>query len=58
MTLPNFEKYRGYMGEFNMTVEEKDEVILALWTIMYYFIDQAFGQDPVQLCKKAKKTTT
>lgn len=58
MTLPDFEKYRGYMGEFDMTDQERDEVTLALWTIINHFIDQAFGEHPVQLCKKATKTNT
>lgn len=55
MSLPDFEKYRGYMGEFNMTDADKDEITLALWNIMNHFIDQAFGEDPVQQCQRAKK---
>lgn len=58
MTLPDLQKYRDFMSEFEMTDEEKDEVTLALWTIMNHFIDDAFGEHSVQLCKKAAKTIT
>lgn len=58
MTLPNLQKYRDYMSEFDMTDEERDEVTLALWTIMNHFIDQAFGEHSTQLCRKVARTGT
>ncbi|MFA4846305.1 MAG: hypothetical protein WC654_07165 [Patescibacteria group bacterium] len=58
MTLPDLEKYRGYMDEFNMTDADKDEITLALWNVMNHFIDQAFGEHSVQLCQKVEITNT
>jgi hypothetical protein len=56
MTLPDFEKYRGYMGEFDMTDADKDEITSALWNIMNHFIDQAYGEHSAQLACERTKT--
>lgn len=58
MMLPDLEKYRGYMGEFDMTDEERDEVTLALWSIMTHFIDHAFDERPTIRPNKAARTGT
>jgi|APHig6443717817_1056837.scaffolds.fasta_scaffold01152_2 hypothetical protein len=57
MTLPDFEKYRDYMREFNMTDADRDEITLALWNIMNHFIDQAYGEHSTQLGTNARKQT-
>lgn len=58
MTLPDLQKYRDYMSEFDMTDEERDEVTLALWSIMNHFIDQAFVGHSAQLYRKTSRTGT
>ena len=58
MTLPNLQKYRDLMSEFDMTDEERDEVTLALWSIMNHFIDQAFEERSAQPYRKAARTGT
>ncbi len=40
---PNYEKYRPFFKDFDMSDEQKDEYIDTLWLIMNSFADQAFG---------------
>ena len=55
MNLPDLEKYRPLTKNFDLSDEQKDELIIAVWTIMGEFVDQAFGVHPLQLAKKVKK---
>lgn len=52
---PELEQYRAYTKNFDISDEEKDELIMAVWVIMGEFVDLAFGVHPVQLAKKLKK---
>lgn len=45
---PDYEKYRPYLKRFDLTDEEKDEFILALWRMLEQIADQAFGVHPLQ----------
>lgn len=57
MTLPDFEKYRQMATGLDMTDQEKDELILAIWTIVGVFVDQAFGIPPLRLRKHESKNS-
>jgi len=46
--LPDLEKYRPYLSRFDLTGAEKDEYILALWTMLERIVDRAWGVHPVQ----------
>ncbi|MFQ5443813.1 MAG: hypothetical protein ACE5EK_04265 [Nitrospinales bacterium] len=41
-------KYRKYVDDFDLTEEEKTELIQTVFSIMESFVDQAFGLHPVQ----------
>ena len=47
---PDFEKYRAYLQQYDLTDAEKDQFILDVRTIMEAFVDQAFGTHPLQQC--------
>ncbi|MFQ5444863.1 MAG: hypothetical protein ACE5EK_09630 [Nitrospinales bacterium] len=47
--------YRKYVDDFDLTEEEKTELIQTVFSIMESFVDQAFGVHPVQLCQKDSK---
>lgn len=49
---PDLEKYRPYVDRYDLTEEQKVELIHTVWTIMESFVDSAFGTHPVQLCQK------
>ncbi len=46
---PDYEKYRPLVAEFDLTDEQKDELIDTVWSMMKSFVDASFGDDPVQL---------
>lgn len=45
---PDYEEYRPYLKRFDLTDEEKDEFILALWVLLEGVADRAFGIHPYQ----------
>lgn len=45
---PNIEDYRQYVDRFDLSEEQKVELIETLWRIVQTFVDQAFGLLPVQ----------
>ncbi|MDD3181221.1 MAG: hypothetical protein PHD48_00205 [Alphaproteobacteria bacterium] len=56
MTLPDLDKYRKMAEGFDLSDEQKDELIMTVWNIMGQFVDQAFGVHPVQLCQKNRES--
>ncbi len=48
----DLDKYRRHVDHLDMTEERKTELLLSLYTIMRSFVDRAFGDDPVQQCRK------
>ena len=48
MTGSDFEKYRVHLDGFDLTDQQKDEVIESVWSICEYFVDRGFGDDSVQ----------
>lgn len=51
MTSPDIQKYRRYVDHFDLTEEQKVELIRTVWRIMESFVHRAFGVDPVQQLK-------
>jgi hypothetical protein len=51
---PDYEKYWRYLDRYDLSDEEKRELIRTVWTMMESFVDCAFGTHPVQLAIKAK----
>ncbi len=49
MTL-DVEKYRHYLAGYEMSEEDKTELIQSVWAILEGFVDHAFGQHPIQQC--------
>jgi len=45
---PDIKKYRRFVDRFDLTEEQKIEVILAVWQVVEGFAYRAFGLDPVQ----------
>lgn len=45
---PDIEKYLPMLDEFDITKEQKIQLIYDLWHIMENFVDYAFGLHPVQ----------
>ncbi len=45
---PDYDEYRPYLKRFDLTDEEKDEFILALWGMLEQIADRAFGIHPLQ----------
>lgn len=45
---PDYDEYRPYLKRFDLTDEEKDEFILALWAMLEQIADRAFGIHPLQ----------
>lgn len=41
-------KYRPYLDDFDITEEQKAEIIRILWNMMISFVDLGFGQESVQ----------
>ena len=48
MSFPDIDKYRAHVNHFDLSEEQKTELLRDLWRIMEGFVDQAFGLDPVQ----------
>ena len=48
--LIDVEKYRHYLAGYQISEEEKTELIKSLWTMLEGFVDQAFGRHPIQHC--------
>ena len=46
---PDYEKYRPLVAEFDLTDEQKDELIDTVWSMMKSFVDASVGDDPLQL---------
>ena len=50
-TMPlDIEKYRQYVAGYDLSEQQKTELIQTVWAIMESFVDQAFGQHPHQQC--------
>ncbi|MBI1274434.1 hypothetical protein GC177_00490 [bacterium] len=49
---PDIEEYRQYVDRFDLSEEQKIELIRTIWLMMQSFVDTAFGYHPVQLCLK------
>ena len=50
LTLPfDAKKYLSFAEEFDLTLEEKIDLLHTLWKMMATFVDRAWGVDPVQL---------
>ena len=47
------EKYRHYLAGYEMSEEDKTELIRSVWAILEGFVDHAFGQHPIQQCGRA-----
>lgn len=45
-------KYRKYVDDYDLTEEQKVELLQTVWSIMESFVDRAFGLHPVQQCQK------
>lgn len=45
---PDIEKYRKHVDRFDLSEDQKIELIHMVWRIMESFVDRAFGLDPVQ----------
>jgi hypothetical protein len=52
----DMKKYWHHLDEFDLTDDEKKELIKTLWQVCETCIDQAFGIDSVQLAQNASKS--
>lgn len=52
------EKYMPYVEEFDLTDDQKRELIQTIWNMMEGFIDLAFEQDPTQTALRAASAKT
>ncbi|WP_316364635.1 hypothetical protein [Candidatus Thiodiazotropha sp. CDECU1] len=43
------EQYREHLEEFGLSREQENELLEALWNILYTFVEIGFGLDSVQL---------
>mgnify|MGYP001607677352 CR=1 FL=1 len=46
----DIEKYRHYLAGYQISEEEKTELIKNVWAILEGFVDHAFGRHPIQQC--------
>ena len=44
----DMEKYRRLAHPFNLSEQERDELIKELWTTLESFVDRSFGRHPLQ----------
>ena len=44
----DMDRYREHVAEFDLTEEQKTELLRTLWSIMKSFVDLGFGVDSVQ----------
>ncbi|WP_117316095.1 hypothetical protein [Chromatocurvus halotolerans] len=42
------EKYRPYVDGFDLSQEQQDELLKAMWSMLETFVDRSFEEDPVQ----------
>ncbi|MCV0370513.1 hypothetical protein [Filomicrobium sp.] len=42
------EKYQAYLDDPNLSEEQKEEFLQAIWSIMVAFVDLGFGVHPLQ----------
>ena len=42
------EKYRPYVDGFDLSYEEKDKLLEAIWSLLETFVDRSFTEHPVQ----------
>lgn len=50
------ERYQAYLDGSGLTVEQKEEFLQALWSIIVTFVDLGFGVHPFQeVCGKGTK---
>ncbi len=49
---PELEQYRAYTKNFDMSDEEKDELIQTTWLLLQRLVDQSFGFQPIQEGKR------
>jgi len=42
------QKYRSYVDGFDLSKEEKDKLLEAIWSLLETFVDRSFDEDPVQ----------
>jgi hypothetical protein len=45
---PDIEKYRSYVDRFDLTEQQKAELVHTVWQVVEGFAYRAFGLDPVQ----------
>ena len=45
---PDLEKYRAFLDDYDLSEDQKTELIHSLWGIMESFVDSAFGMHPAQ----------
>jgi hypothetical protein len=50
LAAPAVDEYREYLDEFEITEEQKAELLQTLWWIMVTFADIGWGVDSVQQC--------
>lgn len=53
MAMPDIDKYRRHVDHFDLTEDQKVDLIQSVWRVVEGFADQAFGIDPVQLVGRA-----
>ena len=50
-------KYRHFLDDIPISEERKAEFLQDVWSILESFVDSAFGQHPVQLCRTNEEKT-
>lgn len=53
LPLPSLNEYREFLDEYELSEEQKHELLQTLWWIMVSFVDVGFGIDSVQRCLPA-----
>lgn len=48
----DIEKYRDYVAGFDLSPEEQSELIRNVWMVLESFVDQAYGRNPHQHCRR------
>jgi hypothetical protein len=52
MAMPDPKEFRDMIDDPNMTDEQKDEMVIALWGIATQIVDFVYGDHPFQMCQK------
>jgi hypothetical protein len=55
LSVPKIEEYAEYLDEFEISDEQKNELLLTLWMIMVSFVDMHMGIDSVQILPGLKE---